>query len=139
MTETEQLNSLFLETFSNVDDKWAKHLAFWDGDVRGDFNDIAVFVHCLCDSYEANDEPQVRRVFELVERLLVEGSDYIKRLVTFGFLETLQNYASHTKYGYRVFEQYLGVHTLEAWKQIERVWEGKSSLLDVIRAENATD
>ena len=54
---------------------------------------------------------------------------------TYGFIETLQNAASHKPHGAGSFIAYLKPQSKKAWVMIEEVWAGKSSLMDVIRAE----
>jgi len=59
----------------------------------------------------------------------------IKEVVALGILETLQTLASNRKFGYKVFEKWLGSVSKTYWKKMEIIWRDKSSLADVIRSE----
>ena len=135
MVKLNQVNDLFLEICPNMQDKWKQHLEFWEDDERGSYNDIAEFVHHTVDCYEQNDQLCLTNIFSLVENLILNGTEEVKGLMIIGFLETLQNHASHREYRYRVFEDYLGMESRKAWHELEILWEGKESLADVVRFE----
>lgn len=143
MVKIEEVNDLFLKICPNIKDKWEEHLKWWEGaeedSGRGYYNDIAEFVHHTVDCYEQNDRATLTDIFSLVERLILEGTPDVKDLMIVGFLETLQNYASHRVYGYHVFEGYLGSESRKAWHQLEVLWEGKESLADVLRFEKEVE
>jgi hypothetical protein len=116
--------------------RWRKHLESWAGSPAGQYNDIAEFVHFVVkDLYEKGNLDDLRRVFDCLEKLFVGGDQQTRDLIGVGFFETLQNFASWRPYGNTVFEPFLGPMSKEVWKEISRIWEGKSSLMDVIRAE----
>ena len=97
---------------------------------------MAEFVHFVVeDLYDKNNLDEVRRVFQLMEQLLSGGTEDTRNLIGLGFFETLQNVASWRSYGNQAFEQFLGPASQQIWKEIRRMWVGKSSLADVIRAE----
>lgn len=87
------------------------------------------------DLYETGQYDEVRRAFEKLEQLLSGADQETADLIGFGFFETLQNFASWRPYGNQVFEQFLGSRPKQIWAEIRRIWAGKSSLMDVIRAE----
>jgi hypothetical protein len=73
-----------------------------------------------------------------LETLFAEGSRETRDLIGLGFFETLHNVASWRPYGNTVFEPFLGPMSKQVWKEIRRIWQGKSNLMDVIRAERNT-
>ena len=73
--------------------------------------------------------------FATVEDILVNGHPKKMEMIVIGLLETLQNVTSHRHSGYQVFERWLGSATLTQWKALEVLWQGKSSLMDVVRDE----
>jgi hypothetical protein len=135
MVELNQVNDLFLQICPKVKDEWNEHLRWWRGEERGHYNDISVFVSHTVECYEQDDQSCLTKIFSLVEELILNGTEEVKGLMTVGFLETLQNKASHRDFGYKVFEPYLGAQSKEAWRELEILWEGKESLLDIIRFE----
>ncbi|MDQ5824519.1 MAG: hypothetical protein M3441_09975 [Chloroflexota bacterium] len=118
---------------------WEEHLGYWKGEEAGIFNDSAQFVHYLVDTYEQGDAETLYSAFETIEKFMVEGTEETKQITIVGILETLQCYASHRSYGEGVFVQYLGPNSTVYWHELENIWEGKSSLADVIRAEYNTN
>lgn len=125
-----------LTAFPAFSERWRRHIEWWGGAPAGSYNDMAQFVHFVVeDLYERGTLDGVRGAFDLMERLLVGASQETRDLIGLGFFETLQNLASWRPYGYKAFEQFLGPTSERIWREIQRMWAGKSSLADVIRAE----
>jgi hypothetical protein len=72
--------------------------------------------------------------FAAIERVLNEGDQRARGIAGIGVLEDIQTIASHSCGG-DVFVEWLGPTSRVAWVQIAKMWEGKSSLMAVIRAE----
>jgi hypothetical protein len=115
--------------------RWEEHLRYWHRGDNGIFNDTAEFVHYLVDCYENGDRAAMPLVFETIERFIVDGTEETRGITIVGILETLQTVASNRPFGEDVFVEYLGPKSREAWIELVGIWEGKSSLADVIRAE----
>jgi len=128
--------STLLKSFPDFMPRWKEHLAYWAGETPGPYIDMAEFVHFVVeDLYEKDKHDELKQVFELFERLLEGADEDTAGFIQLGFFETLQNFASWRPYGNRVFEESLGARSMQLWREIERIWAGKSSLADVIRAE----
>jgi hypothetical protein len=139
-TLTSQTSCTLVKAFPNFSERWRKHLAHWKGEPAGSYIDMAEFVHFVVeDLYEKAKFDEIRRLFELLEKLFVEGDEATQNLIGLGFFETLQNFASWRPYGNKVFEQFLGPMSEQCWREIQRQWAGKSSLMDVIRSERSRD
>ena len=51
-----------IEQFPRFKRRWSEHLAFWNGEVAGAFNDIAAFAHFLDDElFLYNSKPRSER------------------------------------------------------------------------------
>ena len=125
-----------LEAFPRFSERWRKHIASWGGKPAGSYNDMAEFVHFVVeDLFEKGDLDEIRRVFQFLENFFVVGDQETRDLIGIGFFESLQNFASRRAYGNKVFEQFLGPMSKQVWAEIQQVWAGKSSLMDVIRSE----
>jgi hypothetical protein len=121
-------------------DRWKKHIALWGGNPAGSYNDMAEFVHFVVeDVYEKGNLDETRRIFQLLEKLLVEADQETRNLIGLGFFETLQNIASWRPQGNKAYEQFFGPMSKEVWSELQTMWAGKSSLMDVIRAEQKTN
>jgi len=129
-------HTMLVGAFPDFSMRWREHIARWAGERAGSYVDMAEFVHFVVeDLYERGRFEETRRAFECLEKLFVEGDQETRDLVGLGFFETLQNFASWRPCGNAVFEQFLGPMSEQAWIEIKRQWAGKSSLMDVSRAE----
>jgi hypothetical protein len=128
--------STLLNAFPDFSERWRKYVGSWGGKPAGSYNDMCEFVEfTLEELYEKGNLEETRRVFQLLEKLFVEGDQEIRDLIGLGFFESLRNIASWRPYGSKPFEEFLGPTSIQVWRDIERQWAGKSSLADVIRAE----
>jgi hypothetical protein len=119
--------------------RWRQHLGYWKGERAGQYTDMSEFVQFVVeDLYEKGNLDDTQMVFDCLEKLFADGNQETRDLIGLGFFETLQNFASWRPYGNTVFEPFFGPMSKEVWKEIRRIWQGKSSLMDVIRAERNT-
>ena len=125
---------LLLAACPGFQSAWEKHLAYWNGDEPGAFIDAAEFARYIVESYERNDTSEFPAAFAAIEKVLSEGDQEARDIAGIGVLEDIQTIASHSCGG-DVFVEWLGPTSRIAWAQIAKMWEGKSSLMDVIRAE----
>ena len=129
---------LLLTAFPSFSERWRNHIEWWGGEPAGEFNNMAEFVHFVVEDLQANGKvDEVRRVFEFMEKQLEKSDQEGRDIIGWGFFETLQNVASHGPKGFQEYEQFLGPLSSQMWMEIQRVWAGKSSLADVIRAERS--
>jgi hypothetical protein len=136
---TSPVISTLRQAFPDFEDRWKKHIAWWSGNPAGSYNDMAEFVDFVIeDVHEKGKLDETRRVFQFLEKVLVEGDQETKDLIGLGFFETLQNVASHRPQGNRAYEQFFGPTSKKIWSELQKMWAGKSSLMDVIRAEQKT-
>jgi hypothetical protein len=128
------------KAFPDFGDRWKKHIAWWGGNPAGAYNDMAEFVHFVVeDVHEKGNLDEKRRFFQLIEKLLVEADQETRDLIGLGFFETLQNVASHRPPGNQEYEQFFGPMSKRVWGELQKIWAGKSSLMEVIRAEQKTN
>jgi hypothetical protein len=137
---TSPVISTLRQAFPDFSDRWKQHIAWWGGKPAGSYMDMAEFVHFVVeDVYEKGNLDETRRIFRLVEKLLAEAADQETRnLIGLGFFETLQNFASWRASGNKAYEQFFGPMSKQVWSELQTMWAGKSSLMDVIRAEQKT-
>jgi len=133
ITEPEVM-PLLLAACPGFEPTWQEHLAWWKGDERGSYNDAAEFARYLVESYNRGETSEFSAAFATIEKILNEGEKNAGDVAVVGVLEDIQTIASHSC-GADVFVQWLGPTSRDAWAEIERVWAGKHSLMDVLRAE----
>lgn len=69
----------------------------------------------------------------------MEADQETRNLIGLGFFENLQNVASWRPHDNKVYEQFFGPTSQKVWSELQAMWAGKSSLMDVIRAEQKTN
>jgi hypothetical protein len=89
----------------------------------------------VVDLFDAGRTEDVRPAFELAERLIADGSGEERHAAVVGFLETVQNVASHRNCGSAAFVQFLGPMSQCAWTELNVAWRGKMSLAEVVASE----
>lgn len=133
ITEAE-IMPLLLTACPGLVPMWQEHLTRWKAEERGPYNDAAEFAHYLVESYNRGETSEFAAALNTIEKILSEGSQNARDMVGFGVLEDVQTIASHSC-GADVFVPWLGPTSRIAWAEIEQMWVGKESLMDVIRAE----
>jgi hypothetical protein len=109
--------STLLKSFPGFMPRWREHLACWAGETPGPYVDMAEFVHFVVeDLYEKDKHNELKLVFEFFERQLDGADEDTRSFLGVGFFETLQNFASWRPYGNRVFEGFLGVRSMQLWR-----------------------
>jgi hypothetical protein len=89
----------------------------------------------VVDLFEAGRSEEIRPAFRLAERLIAEGSETERHAAVVGFLETVQNVASHRRCGAAAFTGFLGPQSQTAWSELNETWKGKVSLAEVVAAK----
>lgn len=135
MIQKSQVIPLLLVSCPGFQPIWDKHRELWEGEEAGIYNDLSEFATFIVDSYARQDLEPVAAAFAAIEQLLDEGDEEVRTAASIGFLEDIQNIASHRPFGNAVFLQWLGPKSKGEWVEIEETWRGKSSLADVVRAE----
>lgn len=122
--------------FPDFSERWKRHVAGSGGNPAGFYIDMAELVHFVVeDLYEKGNVEETRRFFHVLEQLLSSADQERTDLIGLGFFETLQNFASWRPGGNRLYEQFFGPISKQIWAELRRIWAGKTSLADVIRAE----
>lgn len=96
---------------------------------------LAELASHVVDLFEAGHAEEIRPAFELAERLIATGPEMERHAAIVGFLETIQNVASHRKCDSSAFEQFLGPMSQKAWAELIDQWKDKTSLAEVVAAE----
>ncbi len=78
---------------------------------------------------EAKDDERLRRIFESVERLHVEGDEYVREAATVGLLENLQNSDFHRTTEPEQFRSFLHPASLTWWDRVDSFWKGSTGAL----------
>lgn len=97
------------------------------------YGDASVFAVHLVDLMRHRHDEQIRRSFEVIETLHVEGDAYVRELATIGFLEGVQNHAGHSPdVSPDDFLPYLGAETRRWWRGLDAFWSGAASAVQAV-------
>jgi len=139
MIQQSQIVELLLQACPTSQQCWDEHREWWGDEDAGAYNDIAVFAHFAVDSFASGKTDCLPALFGAIESVLSDGEEEARQLAIVGFLEGVQNIASHRPFGYDAFVPWLGVNSIVAWRSLEKLWEGKASLMDVVRSQLRKD
>lgn len=91
------------------------------------------------DLLAAGQQAEVRALLEVVERLHVEGDEYVQELATIGYLEDLQNALErHATLTYEDVLPLLGPESRRWWDSLERFWSGESPTVQLEKHRRKT-
>lgn len=134
MLKQDQIIPFLLERCPEFVPTWEEHRKGEMADV-GIYTDVAEFVHFLVDQFERGNLDMMPRAFKAVEDLFDEGDSEVQQVAALGILETLQCSASWKPCGNAAFVPFLGTKSQKEWDQLVEIRRGKSSHMDVLRAE----
>lgn len=97
-----------------------------DSATRLHYVDAGEFARHLVDLQKAGTTAEFPRVFEVIERLHVDGDDYVRELATIGYLEGIQNVAGNSGLDPKAFVAYLGPESRAWWNGLNAFWAGKT-------------
>lgn len=114
---------------------WEHHRKFTPPGETLYYLDMARLARFVVDSFIAGSVQCFDNLFDNIERLLLDDNEDVRALITIGLLEDIQTYSTHYEFGPDAFLQWLKPLSRQAWFEIARRWEGKTSLMEVIREE----
>ena len=124
MITKEQVMPLFLEACPSFGEKWDDHHSLY-ADEQLLYVDMGEFAHHLVELHKSNQTTEFRAIFDIIERLHIDGDHYVKEAATIGMLEAIQNVASNNGVDPRVFVPYLGTKSIKWWAQLNDFWQTK--------------
>jgi len=88
---------------------------------------LSALAHHVVNSFKAGDLSEFPRIFNLIERLHVDGDDYVREAATIGFLEAVQNLSAQPDSGIDsgVFAPHLRPQSKRWWDALNDFWSGK--------------
>ena len=114
----------FAPTWRAFRDKWADRPPLPHYVILGDF------ARHMAALLAASDETTLKRIFAVIERLEVDGDDYVREASTVGLLEDLQNANLHESTKPEQFERFLLPKTARSWKKVQAFWDRGEIITD---------
>jgi hypothetical protein len=127
MIEQEQVMPLLLEACPSFEERWAAYLSeeYAAGDERLIYCELGEFARHLIDLASSGNVQEIPAIFEVIERLHLEGTPYVRGAATIGLLEGIQNNASHSGFDLAKLTPYLLPESAYWWQQLNDFWQGK--------------
>ncbi len=95
------------------------------GDERLPYLEASHLCRHLIEFHKGRDVAVVRAFFDFVERLHVEGDDYVRQLATVGFLEDTQTWATTAGVPLDEIEALLLTESKRWWTEVVEFWAGR--------------
>ena len=96
------------------------------GDKETEYLLAATFIRHLVALHVQDRHKEFEAVFDLIERLCLQGDPYVRELATVGLLEDLGNTNLHYRGSTpQDFEKYLRPQSRWWWDELELLWAGK--------------
>lgn len=114
---------LLVKACPSFSDKWKEHKQEYNDEK--DYLPYVALGECarhLIDLENLNQTEEFEAVFEVVERLHIEGDSFVKEAVTIGFLESLQNNLENNEVS---FIKYLKPESLKWWNELNKFGNGE--------------
>lgn len=124
MITKEQVMPLFLQACPSFVEKWEEHHAFYD-DEDLLYVDLGEFAHHIVELHKTNQTNEFSAVFEVIEKLHLQGDAYVKEAATIGMLEGIQNVAGNSGVNPEDFSGYLKPESAKWWRRLNDFWNGK--------------
>ncbi len=125
MIGKDDMMGVLLESCPSFLPQWRAFQIEWeDPNERPLYLALAEFSRHLIGRLEQGDTDHLNRAFSAIERLHVEGDDYVKEAATVGLLESLQNSHLHQNgTDPEQFRSYLGPDSAKWWIKLIKFWE----------------
>jgi hypothetical protein len=119
-----QVMPLFLSACPSFAPDWETYRATNpdEGLLYIDMSELAYHMVGLIKTNQTNEFPAV---FDVIERLHIEGDDYVKEATTIGILESLQNIASNNGVDPEAFAPWLRTESRKWWHQLIEFWQAR--------------
>jgi hypothetical protein len=127
--------SHILDEIAQIYPSLANELLSLEADEASDSRFMAELASHVVDLFERQKSGNIAPALELAERLIAGESETERQAAITGFLETVQNVASHRAFGATAFEHFLGPKSQTAWFELCEIWRGKTTLAEVVAAE----
>jgi hypothetical protein len=128
MISKDEMMPLLLEACPSFHPQWHKFLDEWRDEAKNLPLYLALtdFARHLIGLLERDDRDSLVKVFAVVERLHVEGDEYVREAASIGLLEDLQNTGLHRRTSPADLRAMLEPESCKWWDMIEAFWEGMS-------------
>lgn len=113
MITKEQVVPTIIEACPFYKETWERHLAFYEEELLFVF--VPDLVNSVIELEKENKQAEILLIFEIVEKLLVEGNEDVKNLIKLGVLEDFRCVFGKD---FEKFSKYLKPNSLKFWRNV---------------------
>jgi len=118
--------ALLLEACPSYQGRWQAYRDAPEFDAELLYVHLGDFADHVIDLIERQETNEISALSRLIERLHLEGDDFVKEAATIGLLECIQNVAGHRNVATDGFEAALGPEAHRWWRSLDAFWSGKT-------------
>ncbi len=117
---------MIVEACPSFANKWEEHKReYHDEENFLPYIALGELARLLIDLYRENKTSEFEAVFNVIERLHIEGEHYVKEAATIGFLEGIQNIAGNNDLDPEVFYEFLKPLSAKWWNELNKFWNAE--------------
>jgi len=121
-----EVMQLLLAACPSFREAWTAYVTSPDYEEGLLYIDLGEYADHLVELASSGRTADFPAVFDVVERLHLEGDAYVREAATIGLCEGIQNVASNTGVDAALFVPYLKPETARWWAELNAFWDGKS-------------
>jgi hypothetical protein len=129
MIEQHHVMPLLIEACPSYQSQWDVYIAQPEYEEGLLYVDLGNFAHHLVELIQQNDVAEFSSVFDVIERLHVEGDAFVREAATVGALESIQNVAGNCDVDAERFVPFLRPESAKWWIRLNNFWAGDSAAL----------
>lgn len=111
--------------------KWEEHKReYYEEENFLPYIALAELARHLIDLHRKNKTSEFENVFDVIEKLHIEGEHYVKEAATIGFLEGIQNTAgNNNNIDPEIFYKFLKPESARWWNELNKFWNGENKFV----------
>jgi hypothetical protein len=117
---------LLLEACPSYRERWLAYCSNPVFEPGLSYLDLADFADHLVELLRSGSTDEFEAVFEAIERMHLEGDEFVREAATIGALEGLQNIAGNIDS--ERFVPYLKTTSKKQWEKLNNFWDGEKSI-----------
>lgn len=123
---------LYIKVCPSFQEKWQEHLQdIWDRYSETIlYTDLSEFARHMTELAIKNEIGELKSIFALTERLLVEGDPFVQEAIVVGLIEDFQGGLERSKLDLMTFEGFLEPETKKYWQKVIKFWSGEIPYID---------
>jgi hypothetical protein len=131
LVDSSQMMALLLAACPSFESGWRGFLAEWaDEPDLPYYVALGEFARHLSLVLVNGDKEVLRKVFDVLEQLILEGDSYVKNAAIAGLIEDLQNLNLHAGSTPERYLPFLLPESRRWWVEVETQWNGGTRTLD---------